>query len=459
MMIGWVAKEMRSLVLGDARREERARKVLSALSLAPGASIPVACGDAHQAKAAYRFLSSEIDPAQLLAPHVEQTLRRAAGQARVLVALDKTELDFTSLRSTEGLGLLDGQHGRGLKVMSGLMLSEQGLPLGVVHQQVWARDEAQKGKRQTRRQRVPQEKESWRWRVAAEAVQALVPQRQQMLLMADRESDIYFLLAMPRGGGAEYLVRSAHDRGVEDPEHRRLREAAREAPLLGRYTLAVERSRKRRARQAELEVRARRVVVRPPRGGSNGKGLGPVEVSLVWAREVSPVPAKEEAIDWLLLSSGAVEGFEAAREAIQTYALRWRIERFHYVLKSGCGMEKLQLESADRLERALALYSILAWRLLALTYRARSDPHASASEVLEEAEWKTLVLMRRRGKAKPAELKPPSLREAIREIASFGGFLGRKGDGEPGAKSLWIGLRRLADFTLAFQTLRDVGNE
>jgi hypothetical protein len=458
-MVAWVVKEMQSLSLGDERLAQRARKVISALSLAPGASIPVACGDAHQAKAAYRLLSSEIDPTQLLAPHVEQTLARAAGQGRVLVALDKTELDFTRLRSTEGLGLLDGQYGRGLKVMSALMLSEQGLPLGLVHQQAWARDEAQKGKRQTRRQRAPQEKESWRWREAAEAVQGLVPQKQAVLLIADRESDIYFLLAMPRREGAEYLLRSAHDRTVEDAEHRRVREAAREAPLLGRYTLEVERTRTRSARRAELEVRVRRVVLQPPQGGTNGKGLGPVEVSLVWAREVSPVPAQEEAIDWLLLSSAAIEGFEAAREAIQTYALRWRIERFHYVLKSGCGMEKLQLESADRLERALALYSILAWRLLALTYRARSDPHASASEVLEEAEWKTLVLMRRRGRGKPTELKPPSLREAIREIASFGGFLGRKGDGEPGAKSLWIGLRRLADFTLAFQTLRDVGNE
>jgi hypothetical protein len=457
-MVRWVREEMQALQLNDQRREHRARKLLSALSQAPGASIPVACGDAHQAKAAYRFLGSQIDPAQLLAPHAEQTLCRAAGQRRVLVALDKTELDFTSLRNTKGLGLLDAEYGRGLKVMSALMLSEQGLPLGLVHQQVWAREEAQKGKRHTRKQRPPQEKESWRWKVAAEAVEALVPPHLEMLLIADRESDIYFLLAMPRREGAEYLVRSAHDRSVEAAEHRRLREAAREAPLVGRYTLEVERSRKRRARQAELEVRVRRVVLLPPQGGTNGKGLGPVEVSLVWARETSPVPASEEPINWLLLSSVAVEGLEAARQAIQTYALRWRIERFHYVLKSGCGMEKLQLERADRLERALSLYSILAWRLLALTYRARSDPQASSSEVLEAAEWKALVLMRRRGKANPAELKPPSLREAIREIAALGGFLGRKGDGEPGVKSLWIGLRRLADFTLAFQTLHDVGN-
>lgn len=457
-MVAWVVEEMQSLEIGDERRARRVRRLLSALSLAPGASIPVACGDAHQAKAAYRLLSTEIDPAQLLAPHVEQTLRRAAGHGRVLVALDKTELDYTSLRSTEGLGHLDGQHTRGLKVMNALMLSEQGLPLGLLHQQVWAREEAEKGKRQTRRQRVPQEKESWRWRLAAEAAQEIVPEGQEVLLIGDRESDIYFLLAMPRREGAEYLLRSAHDRAVEDLEHRRLREAAQEAPVLGRYTLEVERSRARPARRAELEVRVRRVELRPPRNGTNGEGLDPVEVSLVWAREVGPVAGREKAIDWVLLSSAPVEGLEAALQAIRTYALRWRIERFHYVLKSGCGIEKLQMESAERLERALVLYSILAWRLLALTYRARSDPQASASEVLEEAEWKTLVLMRKRGRARSAVLKPPSLQEAVREIASFGGFLGRKGDGEPGVKSLWIGLRRLFDFTLAFQTLRDVGN-
>jgi Transposase Tn5 dimerisation domain/Transposase DNA-binding len=458
LTVAWVAEEMQTLSLGDKRHAERVRKLLGALSCAPGASIPVACGDVHQAKAAYRLLSAEIDPAQLLAPHVEQTLRRGAGQERVLVVLDKTELDFTSLRATEGLGRLDGPYGRGLKVMSALMLSEAGQPLGLVHQQVWAREEAQTGKRQTRKQRPPQAKESWRWKGAAQACQAIVPEGRAMVLLADRESDIYFVLAMPRRAGVEYLLRSAHDRGVEDPEHRRLREAAQEAPLLGRYELSVERTRARAARRAEVEVRVRRVVLRPPQHGTNGKGLGPVEVSLVWAREVGPVPAKEKPIDWLLLSSAPVEDFAAAMRAIETYALRWRIERFHYVLKSGCGIEKLQLESAERLERALALYSILAWRLLALTYRARTDPQASASEVLEEAEWKTLVLMRRGGRAKPVVLQPPTMREAVREIASLGGFLGRTGDGEPGVKSLWIGLRRLADFTLAFQTLHDVGN-
>ena len=150
---------------------------------------------------------------------------------------------------------------------------------------------------------------------------------------------------------------------------------------------------------------------------------------------------------------------EQAVEIVEAYAQRWKVERYHYVLKSGCRVEDLQLESADRLERALALYNVVAWRLLYMTYIARIEPDLPCTAVLEEEEWQALFVI---GAAQPLPKEPPTVREAVRLIATLGGFLGRKGDGEPGVKTLWTGLRRLMDFTLAFRRVKEwkalVGN-
>ena len=452
-----VEREYRTLDLGDARRVERAKRVAASFLQAPEASIPRACYGPGEAKGAYRFLSSaEVAPQALRAAGAAATVERITGRRRVLAVQDKTNLDYTGLPATEGLGPLDTPQCRGLKVQTVLMLEESGVPLGVMDQQVWARDE-ELGKRDTRRERSAQEKESWYWRRGFEAVQERVPPGVEVIGIADRESDIYFVLGMPRREWMHLLVRSAHDRGVESEEHRHLREAVTAAPVLGTYDLQVERTHRRQARRARLEVRAARVVLQPPRRGKNGEGLGPVAVSAVQVRERGEVPQGEKRLEWDLLATWPVETLEAARECARLYAQRWKVERLHYVLKSGCRIEELQLETADRLERALALYTFVAWRLLWLTYRAREAPASPCTEALEDDEWRVLLAM----SGDRLVRGPPTLRDAVRRIAGFGGFQGRKGDGDPGVKALWHGWRRLMDFVLAAKALsahRDVGN-
>jgi hypothetical protein len=154
-------------------------------------------------------------------------------------------------------------------------------------------------------------------------------------------------------------------------------------------------------------------------------------------------------VEWLLLTTLPVENFKDARRVVTMYTHRWKVERYHYTLKSGCKIEELQLEAADRIERALALYSVIAWRLLYMTYEARAAPNAPCTRVLQEDEWKTLLLVRSPRKALPAQ--PPTLREAVWMIAGLGGFLGRKSDGEPGVKTIWRGYRRLMDCVLGIR--------
>ncbi|GAX42403.1 transposase [Tolypothrix sp. NIES-4075] len=167
-------------------------------------------------------------------------------------------------------------------------------------------------------------------------------------------------------------------------------------------------------------------------------------------REENP-PLLITAISWLLLTTLDVNGVDDVVRCVSWYSYRWLIERYHYTLKSGCSIEKLQLETARRIEMALATYSIVAWRLLWLTYEARINPEQPCDTVLETYEWQSLCATISQTSNPPPE--PPSLRDAVLFIAYLGGFLGRKGDGEPGVKTIWRGLRRLHDIAATWKLL------
>ncbi|WP_416666359.1 IS4 family transposase [Egbenema bharatensis] len=182
------------------------------------------------------------------------------------------------------------------------------------------------------------------------------------------------------------------------------------------------------------------VTVEVPRNHPTPHKLEPVTLNAVFVEEAVPPSDGGKPIRWLLLTSLPIESFEQVSQCVEWYSYRWLIERFHYTLKSGCGIEELQLESALRKRKALATYSIVAWRLMWLTYQARLTPDASCQVVLQPAEWR---LLRRKFVPKSRSNKPPTLRQAMVWIAQLGGFLARKGDGEPGVKTLWRGLTKL----------------
>ena len=167
-------------------------------------------------------------------------------------------------------------------------------------------------------------------------------------------------------------------------------------------------------------------------------------------REESP-PDGEQPVEWMLLTTLPITTLEEGLQCLTWYTYRWRIERYHYILKSGCQIEKLQLETKDRLMRALAVYSIVASRLLWLTYQARETPEAPCTVVLSDSEWQSLYAATHRTTVLPD--RPPNIRIAILWIAQLGGFLGRNHDGDPGLKVLWRGFRRLEDLTTMWELL------
>jgi Transposase Tn5 dimerisation domain/Transposase DNA-binding len=450
--VGWAEAEMQTLDLGDPRRNRRVIRIIEQFAANPGASIPKACETSADMKATYRALSAEeVRADEIRTAHARATIERTRGLKRVLLLQDTSSADFSTRPGIAGLGTLENRRLRGFLLHSGLVVTPEGLPLGILHQDVWSRPEEELGKKNTRRARPTEEKESFRWLEMVDAAESLLPLDLEVWVIGDREADIYDLFAMLRRPSLELVVRVTQNRKVESADGTSLYEAVERAPVLGKVKIAVPRSRKRKGRKAKLEVRACSLKLEPPLHHLDRKECPNVAVSVVHVREKGTTPEGEEPIDWMIITTLPVRNLAEALEIIEAYAQRWKVERYHYVLKSGCRLEDLQLESADRIERALAIYNVVAWRLLYTTYVARLEPDLPCTAVLEEDEWQALFIV---GAARALPQKPPSVREAVRMIARLGGFLGRKGDGEPGVQVLWTGLRRLMDFTLAFRRLR-----
>ena len=213
-----------------------------------------------------------------------------------------------------------------------------------------------------------------------------------------------------------------------------------QAPVLGAISVELQRHPKRPARIAQLTVKAMAVTLEVPRHHPQPHALEPVTLNAILVEEPIPSADGSRPIRWLLLTTLPIDTPEQLSQAVQWYSYRWLIERFHFTLKSGCGVEELQLETTFRLRKALATYAIVAWRLMWLTYRARLTPDEPCDTILHPAEWR---LLQRKFTPKSRSKQPPSLRQAVRWIAQLGGFLARKQDGEPGLKTLWRGITKL----------------
>lgn len=197
-------------------------------------------------------------------------------------------------------------------------------------------------------------------------------------------------------------------------------------------------------RTAILEVRFNSFIMNPTKNNVKRKTrkLTDLKLNAVYIMEKSP-PIGEEPMNWMLLTNISINNFEAAVEKIQWYCLRWRIEIFHKILKSGFKVEEGRLQTADRLIRFLTIMSVIAWRVFFITLVSRVNPNLPCNTLLADEEWK--VLYTRIYHTKQYPKIPPTIRDAVRWIAKLGGFLARKNDREPGPITLWRGWKRLID--------------
>jgi hypothetical protein len=385
----------------------------------------------------------------MLDSHVQATYRRMAGLEVLLLPNDTMELGLTHHRATSGLGRLSNELGRGLIVHSTEVMTVEGLPLGVLQQHVWARSGPVIGKKQRRRGVPIEEKESFKWLKSLEAVNAAAQHCPESLLvsLSDAESDVYELFAQERERNVHLLVRASKNRRLNEEGY--LWDALQQQPVLASAEVLVARHEKQPSRIAKLSVRFKRVELRRPKYVKGPKSL---QLWALLAVEDHAPLGVEEPIEWLLLSTLAIETAEEALQRLEWYSKRFGIEVLHKVLKSGCQLEQRQFETAERIKRCMTLYTVIAWRILYMTMLNRAVPDAPCSVLLERDEWEALFCILHNTPTPLAEA--PSIGEAVRGIARLGGFLGRKADGQPGVTVLWRGLRHLMDITMAYRLFR-----
>ena len=448
----WAEEEFGACALGDARLQARLLSLARDFYAKPTASLPQACASRAKTKAAYRFLDHEHTTMDtLLQPHYRSTQERMRGQAVVLAVQDTTSLNYTTHKAMTGLGPIGTTvtGPQGLELHSTLSFDVQGLPLGFIDAQCWARDPAEFGKKALRHKLPIEQKESHKWLKsyqAAAAAQAHCPNT-LVVSVGDREADIYelFEMAAKHPAGPKLLVRARHDRLLED-EELKLWPTMLARAVDAVHTLRVPRQGSRMQRQAQLAIRYAPVALKAPKGR---KAPAITAWAVLVQEQDAPVGVKP--LEWMLLTTVEVSSARQAVQRLAWYTHRWGIEVMHKTLKSGCGIEQRQLGQAERLQACLAIDLVVAWRIHRLTKLARDIPDAPCTVYFDDADWQALTVFETHQAARPEQI--PTLREMTRRVATLGGFLGRKGDGDPGTQTLWIGLQRLDDIVTTWSAI------
>ncbi len=434
----WAEEEFGAIRLHDDRLKERLYKIAQDFYNSPEATIPEACGTPAGIIGAYRFFQNpKVNMDRVLAPHTEATLERIKQHKVVLVPQDTTTLNHTSHPMMEGLGPINSisDPSIGLLLHDTLAFTESGTPLGIVDAQIWARDPDDPGKKYRRGTLPIEQKESMKWlksfRKVAE-IQKHCPET-MLVSMGDRESGIYELfLEAAKEKGPALLIRSERTR-KRKVEQEFLWDLMAKKDVAGTLKIHIPHSGSRKSRDAWLDVRFAEVELSPPKSYS--------ETIRVWAVYVLEREPEGEPIEWMLLTTVAVESMADAQKRVEWYSGRRGIEIFHRTLKSGCRIKDRQLETTDRLEVCLGVDMVVAWRIYYLTMLGRETPDAPCTVFFKDIEWKALCCYVTKNPVAPD--RPPSISQAVLMVAKMGGHMGRKGDGFPGTQTIWRGLVRL----------------
>lgn len=439
----WAEQQFGTCDLGDRRRTKRMVKLAAQAAAKPDAATPKQTERWADCKAAYRlFAQDDVTFDAVIAPHCAAT--RAVGAGTWLVINDTTEINFGYDRDLPGVGRVGAMpNGRGFYLHTAMLLAAEGQELvGLAAQELYVRP-LRKVKRVSsarRKQLLARETDVW-GRVIDRVGEP--PAEARFIHVCDRGADnfdVYCHLLEQRAG---WVIRAAQlqrlvriDQVGEQPLEQLLAAQA----MVGSYELEVRANKDQPARTALLEVRGVRIVVPRPRSGVSRyvrqRDVTEIPMWAVEVREVRP-PRGVEPLRWVLLTSERADSFAAAWRIIEWYEKRPLIEEFHKCLKTGCRVEARQYQTGERLAPVIGLLSVLAVRLLHLKTIAREQPERPAREVVP-AEWLTALplLIKKRSPLKTA-------REFFRALAGLGGFLGRKGDGEPGWQTVWGGLETL----------------
>ena len=381
------------------------------------------------AKGFYRLLGNEkFDKTKIEAAAQQATIERVSNFTKILLVQDSVEINLHGHKKTKGLGY-SSELVKGINVHHCLAFSVDGLPLGLLSQSYSTRPEARSELSKYERSRRPiEEKESYWWIETLQKSMKLIPDGTQAITVCDREGDIFELYAQVQKLCGDFVIRIAQNRKTET--NSKIFERIRNSATLGTVTLKIPRdsAKNRKARTAVMAVCACSVRI--------SKKKNSVPLNIVRIVETSQT---DGSIEWILATSLAIENADDVMMAVEYYVQRWKIERFHYVLKSGCKVEEIQQRTYERILPVILICSLIANFILALNYFARISPNAPCDLFFEVDEWQMLYRFAKRTKTPPA--KPYSLAEAIALIGILGVGKRAPSDGDVGVKAIWIGLK------------------
>lgn len=437
-------KDFPQLDFGDVRRNERFVTIINNVSSQPGASIPKQNKSWYDTKATYEFFKNQdvsIESLQKTVMHYGAM--QVSGEMALLIAHDISNISYNDLQA-DGLGYLDNKEGQGILCYSSIAATTEGLPLALLYQRTWTRPFEELGKSYKRKQRPFEDKESYQWYKAMSEVNSLLGQRIHKIHIADREADVYELFFHAFEDNTDLLIRARHNRSLSNGSH--LWDNIAEQPVAGTIHLDIPDATGKKKLKVEVEIRYHPVEILRPHNNKNS-----YESVTLTAIEIKEANTDLDAIHWKLLTTLEVNSLTEVLQCVKWYTCRWLIERFHYVLKSGTKIEQLQLKDAESLQKAISVYSMAAFRVMQLVYESRHHPAVNCEVILTKAQWQTLYILIHNNSQAPRQ--PPSLQQAVMWIGKLGGHLGRKSDGPPGLKTVWVGYQQLCHAASVYELL------
>jgi len=440
--------------LGDKRLTKRLVQMGKQLSSATGASLSKSCeGQDDLIEGSYRFLrNARVKAADIANGGYDVTGCLAQTIPLLLAIEDTTSLSYShEVRKELGdTSSTANAKKRGYIVHSTMLMdANKEKTIGLIAQERWCRDVTEHGKKHNRRDVAYEEKESYKWeKNTCQLEERLGDKLKDVISVCDREADIYEYIQYKLEHNQRFIVRAYHNRKLANGSGL-LKSNLAESKILGTYTIDIAQKRNRKKRKVELDLKATTLTFLPPkRRVSGATELKPIILNALVAKEKHPVT--DEVLEWVLLTSEAITTFEEARQITRYYELRWRIEDFHKAWKSGTGVEKQRMQSAENLEKMVVILSFLAIRLLQLKEYFEHEhliPNAedvcvTCDELLTEIEWKVLW---KTVEKKELPSITPSAAWAYKAIAKLGGWNDSKKTGKAAWSTLWDGWFRLAE--------------
>lgn len=467
--MSWIDEELSQSKFVDKRLGKRLMKIIKQLAGKIGSSIPTACQDWANTKATYRFFSNpNLTEEEILAGHFQSTKQRfEVTSGPILVLHDTTEITYKRY-DPEGVGytrkcgnprgLFHQEKKRamcGILMHSSLVLTPEGLPLGFAAKKFWNRDKFKDIKSLYRRKnatRIPiEEKESFRWPEGVRNVNKLLGEAHRIVHIGDREADIYDLFHLAQADGSQFLVRVKVNRRTQN-ESITMDDVIKEARPRGNHVTTY-RDKDGKEIEVKLQIKFEKIVIKPSYGPKT-KIFPDLEVVVIRAKEISNSGGSREPINWRLITNLPVSDLSDAIEKLEWYALRWKIEVFFKILKSGCKIEESKLRTAEALCKMIAINCIVAWRVFWMTMINREGATLPAELVLSETEIKILDHLKPDSKQ-----TKKSLSTYLTKIAKLGGYLARSSDPPPGNNVMWRGIQRLNEIQIGVEIgMNLVGN-